>query len=126
MNDSALAVSTMNASTPAVSGPSSSPSSGMDMAAFESAWHAVSLEPAAWAQSSGPSALADLANQQQSLISNAYDMTGMQLQGKSAMEVTWVMARKHIEIMQAQTTMNMSWASVKEVRKSIETVMNSK
>ena len=96
------------------------------MAAFESAWQAVSLEPAAWAHSSGPSALADLANQQQNLISNAYDMTGMQLQGKSAMEVTFEMSRKHIEMLQAQTTMQMSWAGVKEVRKGIETVMNSK
>lgn len=124
MNDSASAASMVNASIPAVAIPS--PSSGKDMAAFESAWQAVSLEPAAWAHSIGPSALADLANQQQNLISNAYDMTGMQLQGKSSMEVTFEMTRKHIEMMHAQTTLNMSWASVKEVRKGIETVMNSK
>ncbi len=124
MNDLASAASAVNVSMPGVSGPSRL--SGMDMAAFESAWQAVSLEPASWAHSSGPSALADLANQQQNLISNAYDMTGMQLQGKSVMEVTWEMTRKHIEMMQAQTTLTMSWTSVKEVRKGIETVMNSK
>jgi hypothetical protein len=124
MNDSASAASMVNASIPAVAMPS--PSSGMDMAAFESAWQAVSLEPAAWAHSSGPSALADLANQQQNLLSNAFDMSGMQLQGKSAMEVTFEMARKQIEMFHAKTTLDMSWAGVKEVRKGIETVMNSK
>jgi hypothetical protein len=124
MNDSALTVSAIESSLPFTLGPS--PASGINMAAFESAWQSVSLEHTAWAHNNGPSALADLAKQQQNLISNAYDMSGMQLQGKSSVEVIFAMTRKHIEILHAKTTLDMSWAGVKEVRKGIETVMNSK
>lgn len=102
------------------------PSMAMDEAAFEAAWQAVSLEPVGWTQSSGPSVMADMANQQQMMLSHALDMTGMQMQGKSSIEMMMDITRKHIEIMHAQTSLNLSWAGVKEARKGIETVMNSK
>lgn len=102
------------------------PSKAIDEAAFEAVWHSVSLEPAGWVQNSGPSVMSELANQQQTMLSNAFDMTGLQMLGKSSVEMMMGMTSKQIEIMHAQTTLNLSWAGVKEVRKGIETVMNSK
>jgi hypothetical protein len=124
MSNFEIAASVLGSSQPTVA--SLSPSSGMDVAAFESAWQAVSMEPATSSRSNGPSAIADLANHQQSLLSQAFDLTGVQLEGKSSIELTMEMTRKRVEILYAETALNLSWASVKEVRKGIETVMNSK
>ncbi len=124
MSNFAIDVSAFGSTLPTTSGPS--PTAGMDKSTFESAWQAVSLEPAAWAHNQGPSAIADLANQHQSLLSHAFDMTDLQLAGKSSNEMVMIMARKQNEILQAKTSLDMAWAGVKEVRKGIETVMNSK
>jgi hypothetical protein len=122
--DLAMKVSAMGGALPGQVAPS--PAAAMDAAAFDAAWQAVSLEPAAWGHNSGPSALANMANQLQNQYSHAFDMTGMQIEGKSSIEATLDVARKQVHIDQAQTALNLAWAGVKEVRKGIETVMNSK
>jgi hypothetical protein len=126
MTDSTLTAAATNLDTVQSMPDTLRPSMAIDEAAFEAAWQAVSLEPVAWTQSSGPSVMADMANQQQLMLSNAFDMTGLQMQGRSSVEMLMDMTRKHIEIMNAQTSLNLSWAGVKEARKGIETVMNSK
>ena len=97
-----------------------------NMSDFESAMQSVSLEPASWTNSEGSSALGQLAIQQQNLMSHAYDMTGLNLDGKSSNEMMLIMTNKHLELIRAKTTLDVAWAGVKEVRKSVETVMNSK
>lgn len=97
-----------------------------NLADFESAMQSVSLEPAAWANNDGSSAIGQLAVQQQNLLSQAYDMTGLNLDGKSSNEMTLIMANKQLEILRAKTALDVSWAGVKEVRKGVEAVMNSK
>jgi len=101
-------------------------SSNMDRAAFDAAWQAMSLDSVDWGKMGGPSVVAEMANRQQLMLSQAYDMTGLQLEGKSLIETNMELTRKRIEILQAETSLNLSWSSMKEVRKGIETVMNSK
>jgi hypothetical protein len=126
MNESTSAVAAITTDNLQTISDTYRPSMAIDEAAFESAWQAVALEPVGWNQSSGPSVMADMVNQQQTMLSNAFDMTGLQMQGKSSIEMMMDVTRKQIEIMHAQTSLNLSWAGVKEARKGIETVMNSK